>query len=395
MHLIKNAASLLLFLFLTTYCEASAHAQKTVCLNMIVKNESNVIQRCLTSVLPIINYWVIVDTGSTDGTQKVITELMNKNQIPGELHERPWVNFAHNRNEALKLAHGKSDYICFIDADEYLAYESNFKLPELDKDFYYITIVQGLVKYKRIGMIKDQPEWEWKGVLHETLCPKTSYTYDTLAKVVKSPTVGGARDRDPKKYEKDVQVLETALKDEPNNSRYVFYLANSHRDAGNHAEALKNYLRRATMGGWDEELYSTLLQIAIMQEKLNRPTREVTEAYLRAFSFRPSRAEPLFYLANYYRKAKEFEKGFQVSKVAMTIPIPNEILFVEYWAYNYGIPLEYSICAYWTERYEECIKTSTDILQKNDIPENVRETVQRNLGFAREKIIEKINQSTH
>ena len=64
---------------------------KTLCLNMIVKNESHVIKRCLDSVKPIIDYWVIFDTGSTDGTQRIIQEVLK--DIPGQLHERPWVNF--------------------------------------------------------------------------------------------------------------------------------------------------------------------------------------------------------------------------------------------------------------------------------------------------------------
>jgi Glycosyl transferase family 2. len=77
-------------------------AMKTVCLNMIVKNEIHVIRRCLSAVKEFIDYWVIVDTGSTDGTQEAIREFMKDS--PGELHERPWCNFAHNRNEALDLA---------------------------------------------------------------------------------------------------------------------------------------------------------------------------------------------------------------------------------------------------------------------------------------------------
>ena len=58
-----------------------------VCLNMIVKNEAPVIARCLASVRPFIDYWVIVDTGSTDCTQDAIRTAMA--DLPGELHERP------------------------------------------------------------------------------------------------------------------------------------------------------------------------------------------------------------------------------------------------------------------------------------------------------------------
>ena len=74
----------------------------TICLNMIIKNEAPVIRRCLDSVKPFIDSWVIVDTGSSDDTQQIVRDTMAG--LPGELHERPWKNFGHNRNEALELA---------------------------------------------------------------------------------------------------------------------------------------------------------------------------------------------------------------------------------------------------------------------------------------------------
>ena len=53
---------------------------------MIVKNESKVIERCLGSVKDFINYWVIVDTGSTDGTQQIIKNFM-KDAVLNELYD--------------------------------------------------------------------------------------------------------------------------------------------------------------------------------------------------------------------------------------------------------------------------------------------------------------------
>ena len=72
--------------------ELPEKTQPTICLTMIVKNESQVIRRCIDSVKDYISYWVIVDTGSTDGTQDLIKEIMTEYNIPGELHERPWVD---------------------------------------------------------------------------------------------------------------------------------------------------------------------------------------------------------------------------------------------------------------------------------------------------------------
>jgi glycosyltransferase involved in cell wall biosynthesis len=68
---------------------------------MIVRDEALVIDRCLSSVAPFIDYWVIVDTGSTDNTPVLVEKTLAG--IPGELHHRPWKNFGHNRTEALEL----------------------------------------------------------------------------------------------------------------------------------------------------------------------------------------------------------------------------------------------------------------------------------------------------
>ena len=113
----------------------------TVCLNMIVKNEIKAIKRCLASVKSLIDYWVIVDTGSDDGTQQAIGEYMKG--IPGQLYERPWIHFAHNRNEALALAKNKGDYLLFIDADDWLQISDEFRLPKLSKDYYAIEFRHG------------------------------------------------------------------------------------------------------------------------------------------------------------------------------------------------------------------------------------------------------------
>ena len=79
----------------------------SICLNMIVRNEAKVICRALDSVMELIDYWVICDTGSTDDTPAIIKSYFQERKIPGELHSQAWINFGHNRNEALKLARGK------------------------------------------------------------------------------------------------------------------------------------------------------------------------------------------------------------------------------------------------------------------------------------------------
>src|SRR5690348_5608822 len=72
-------------------------APMRICLSMIVKNEAPVIERCLRSVKPYVHAWAVSDTGSTDGTQDIIRKFMA--DLPGELIERPWVDFSANRND--------------------------------------------------------------------------------------------------------------------------------------------------------------------------------------------------------------------------------------------------------------------------------------------------------
>lgn len=372
------------------YCEgAEAQKKKTVCLNMIVKNESKVIERCITSLLPIIDYWVIVDTGSTDGTQDVIKKFMKEKGIPGELHERPWKNFAHNRNEAMDLAQGKSDYLFFIDADEYLVYEPGFKFPDLDKDYYYVTISYSGTKYGKIQMVNNHKDWRYIGVLHEVICPPGDRTSATLQNVLNIYTTEGARSRDPQKYQKDAKVLEDALKEEPDNIRYMFYLAQSYRDAGEYEKGIEWYKKRAEKGGWDQEVMWSWLQIGVMQEMLKKPSSEIVESYRKAFIARPVRAEPIFQMASYYRKLDDFESGYKIAKLGMSIPLSQDVLFVQHWMYDYGLPLEFSICAYWTGRYEECQQASLYLLSRKDLPSNIRDCVERNLGFTNSKLLEK------
>lgn len=111
-----------------------------ISLVMIVKNESHVIERCLASVLPVIDTWVIVDTGSTDGTQQKIKDFFDRVGIPGKLYERPWVDFGHNRSELLELARPEADYSLMIDADEILEFED----PNFDPDTFKNSLTKDL-----------------------------------------------------------------------------------------------------------------------------------------------------------------------------------------------------------------------------------------------------------
>ncbi len=360
--------------------------EPTICLNMIVKDESPVIRRCLQSVKHLIDYWVIVDTGSTDGTQQIIKEFMC--DVPGELHEKPWKNFEHNRNEALNFAKNKADYLLFLDADEVLEFASDFKLPHLDKDVYFVDTQFGGTKYKRIQLINNHIRWEWVGVLHEVLVTPDEKSRDSLVGVVNIPRPDGNRSTDPRKFHKDAAILEAALLENPNHTRNVFYLAQSYRDAGESEKSLQVYQRRVAMGGWDQEVFWSLLQIGILKEALKRPTEEVIASYKEAYAYRPTRAEPLYRLAYFYRSLERFAEAFEVANLGLSLAKSDDILFVEDWIYEHGLLLEYAVAAYWEGHYMESLLATKLMLSKTGLPENFRQCGNANLGWINAKLEE-------
>jgi len=354
-----------LFIPLFTY------AKDKICLNMIVKDESQVIKRCLDSVKPYIDYWVIVDTGSKDGTQKIIKNHMKG--IPGKLYERPWKNWGETRTEALNLAQGNGDYILFMDADDILEFEDIPGFGSLTHDLYNMWRGSKSFSYEKPQLVKNGLPWKWVGVTHEYLDCEAHYTSGTLTNVRYATLDGGATWKDPKKkFLKNVELLEAGLKKEPDNSRYAFYLAESYRDAGEKAKSLEWYQNRIKMGGWDEETFWSMLQSAHRLKELGLPSNIVAEAYLNAHRFRPHRAEPIYYLAELYIADGKHPQAYALIKSREFIPQPltKDKLFNMNWIEEYGFDFQLTICTYYIGQYEEAIKICDLLLKNPELPES-------------------------
>jgi glycosyltransferase involved in cell wall biosynthesis len=363
---------------------ARAPGNPTLCLNMIVKNEAHVIARCLESVKPLIDAWVIVDTGSSDGTQTIIRSVMK--DIPGELHERPWKDFGHNRTEALELARGKADYLLVIDADDNLAIPPRFAMPKLTKDAYTLLVQDAGTSYWRTHFFRSDLDFRYTGVLHEVLVSPEKRSTARLNGIVYQRTSGGARSADPNKFRKDAAVLEAALAAEPENARYAFYLAQSWRDAGELEKAIQVYERRAAMGGWEEEVYFSLHEIGKLSGRLGRDDALIIDAYVRAYERRPTRAEPLCNLAALLREHGRRVAAYPFARTAMEIPRPDDILFVDDSVYAWRALDEHAIAAYWAGHYKEGVASNQKLLSGRALPEKERARVQKNMAFCREKL---------
>jgi tetratricopeptide (TPR) repeat protein len=218
--------------------------------------------------------------------------------------------------------------------------------------------------------------------VHEGLVIEGPHTAAVLDGCHINDGATGARSRDPEKYARDARILEREAAREPDNPRHVFYLAQSYRDAGEADRALAAYLRRAEMGGWEEEIFYSLYQAAHLRQSIGQPWDIVLAAYLKAHEYRPSRLEPLLHVARHYREQGQYALGHLFSRPVVGAPYPTDSLFVERGIYEYELPLEYGICCYWTGRHQEAVRINDAILALPDLPDQIRDLVLRNRQFS-------------
>ncbi len=346
---------------------------------MMVKNEARIIERAINSAKHLIDYWVIVDTGSTDNTKEVISSALNG--IPGELHDREWVNFGVNRTQLMQIAKEKGDYLLLLDGDE-VVIDEGFDKHSLTENGYYLRFT-GNNDYVKEKLVKNNLDWEWIGVTHEYLHSARRERPVELATLkVKEYSDGGAKTG---KFERDIKLLSHGIIDEPDNARYHYYLANSFRDAGKSLEALEYYEKRVAMGGWAEEVWSAMYESGQILLKLGRKQKAHLR-FLDAYEYRPSRAESLYRLSNMFNVEKKYNLAYLYSEIGINIPYPKDNLFIERPVYEYLLLFEYSICTYWVGKYEESYNACEKLLSINDLPAEIRERTIQNKVFPAQKL---------
>jgi glycosyltransferase involved in cell wall biosynthesis len=355
----------------------------SICLCMIVRDESAVIERLVDSVRGLIDTWVICDTGSTDGTQDLIRSALA--DTPGTLVETEWVDFGHNRTELMRLAEGKADYLLLLDADMVVVREGDF--PEtLTADSYYLRW-PGDMEYWQKLLVSGRRRWSYFGATHEFIAldegPEPTEVSDRLdAIVIKHHADGGTR---AEKFERDTQLLQQDLARDANNARAMFYLAQTYRDTGQPQPAIYHYERRAIMGGWDEEVFYSLYQSGVLRaESGDWPAALAT--LIKAFEFRPARIEPLYELASRLRLRGEYESAFLFASRGLDRPLPPDVLFLHPWIYRWGMLFEYSVSAYWVGQTANALKACKRLLTIPDLPEVYREQTKANRRFCEQRL---------
>lgn len=340
----------------------------TICLSMIVKNEAHILKRCLDSVIPYIDAWAILDTGSTDDTAYEVVKALG--DLPGKLGSDAWVDFGTNRTHALELAQAQGcDYILVIDADEVLVVDDPQAFASLTHDAYRVQMhhADGL-SWPRVNIMRSALSWRYVGIIHEHAEADPPVLEYQLAGVHMWTDGGGARGRDPEKAERDLAVMEQSVVLEPENARYWFYLAQGYEVARHIEQAIGAYAKRVAMGGNPDEVYYSYYRMAQLQA-IQGQWQQAVHLYLTAYSVDPTRAEPLLWLAHGMIERGQDAVAMVFLEAIATLGKPVGAMFVEDAVYDYLRWIHYAATAHNLGRDDDARDIAGRLLASGKAPE--------------------------
>lgn len=346
---------------------------------MIVKNESAVIKRCLDSVKHLIDSWIIFDTGSTDNTVEVINTELKKTH--GGVIASDWVNFAHNRSEYMEEAfyyRDDIDYILVMDADEILI-DKGFDKEKLSADMYNLKYT-GDLGYSYPVIFNAKKKWKYEYVTHEI--PVADFEGDYVQEELDTLVIDHRHDGGTigEKYIRDIALIKKELVKDPQNQRYLFYLAQSYFDIMDWENAYITYRLRIKAGGWNEEIAYSWYRAGLCA--LHLEPAHMVECMMNSYNVIP-KAEPLYEIGKYYNSIGDYKSAELFLERAGEIHIPEKGFFIHLPVYNYLIEIELGVTKYWLGDYDWA--TDANIGAMQDAPEEMCDLVVRNQEFVNKK----------
>lgn len=261
---------------------------------MIVKDAKKHIVSTLKGIKPYIDRWYILDTGSTDGTQKLIRKTLKG--VEGCLYEEPFVDFATSRNRVLDLAGTECKYVIMLD-DSYVLKHGGHNLRRVlynsSYDLIAVRISTDEVAHIKGIVIRTECKLRYEYRVHEAIL----HGYVTLDPSIIEFTEIRDRDRTSKRLETDIAWLEEDY-EKYKTPRFLFYLGQSCENLKWLDEALYWYKKRLEIQDNDHlEKYFSLNRIAdILRE---RKRDECVTYYGKAIRIFPKQKESYYNLSAY------------------------------------------------------------------------------------------------
>jgi hypothetical protein len=246
---------------------------------MIAKDEANkLLVPALKAAAFHITGYMLCDTGSTDGTPNVTESLFSSLNITGAVEHHEWKDFAHNRNLCIdagqRLLGDVCDYWLLLDADQIMVSTEYISLSELEltEPAYWLRESCHGTQYSNKRIVSTKYEWKYYGKVHEYIAaaPETDATYGTKTGTLPTSIYSLHDSEFGRAFERDAELLESAIQEDSEDTRARFYLANTYRALDRKEEAIIQWVARIALEGWREEMYMSALGIGMMLEEMAR-----------------------------------------------------------------------------------------------------------------------------
>jgi glycosyltransferase involved in cell wall biosynthesis len=318
----------------------------TISLCMIVKNEEELLARCLDTVKDIVDEINIVDTGSTDLTKEIAGRYTTR------IFDFEWINsFAAARNESFKYA--TKDYILYLDADDVLLEKDQAKLKELKEtldpsidsvSMYYDagTDEYGNVtlRYRRNRLVKREKAFKWEGDCHQYL-----NVHDC---VILNSDISVTHKKIHHAVGRTISIYEDKItRGDEFSARDYFYYGNELRENGHYKKAIESYNKNISMKeGWIEDKIFACIYQADCYRYLGDLKNELSSLF-NSFLFSSPRAEACSRIGYSFHRKRDFKTAaFWYELAAQQIPDPDQWSFIYIAYYTWYPHLQLCVCYY-------------------------------------------------
>jgi tetratricopeptide (TPR) repeat protein len=162
----------------------------------------------------------------------------------------------------------------------------------------------------------------------------------------------------------------------PGDAQAVYTLAQYYFRAEDFANARRWYTRFIDIGAVDGEIFLAMLRVAQSMDMLHMPWPDVQDAYLRAWEFRPTRAEPFFGIARHYSAESRYRLGYLFAELAADMRLPDDdMIALDPDLYEWRAVWEQAECAFRIGKEARAFELWRRLLARPDIPDDDRHSI--------------------
>jgi len=259
---------------------------------MIVKDEEEMLPRCLAAVAPAVDEIVIVDTGSTDGTIEIARDH------DARIIERPWTgSFSDARNASFEAATG--DWIIYLDADEVLVADDVQRLKALTgrtwREAFYIVLTSytgelgdgAAMTNNALRVFRNRPNYRFEGRLHEQIAHNlplyaAGRVEQSSVRAEHYGYLGAVRDA-KEKSRRNLDLLKAQQAESPSDAFLYFNVGTEHAVIGDYGSALTQFEQAWSLvksqGQEDRDYVPVLLhRLVTALRRCGRPQEAIARA---------------------------------------------------------------------------------------------------------------------